>query len=93
MAVAHCRRSAGRSDDANQHDRHGQNDFSTLHPHPLFRFAESVFGDATFHVIAAEPDGAPASERRVARRENDLFVGPHPQYLMRLNQWPCRELL
>jgi len=40
---------------------------------------------ASLHILASEPDGAAASERRVAGREDDLFIGPHPQNFVRLD--------
>lgn len=54
---------------------------------------ESVLANDAFHVIASEPDGAPAPEWRITRRENDLFVAAHAQHFLREDQGPCRQLL
>lgn len=43
---------------------------------------EPVFTGTRLHVGASEPDGAAASQRRIAGREDDLFVGSHAQHFV-----------
>lgn len=54
---------------------------------------EPVLSDASLHGFTPKPHGAVASERRVAGREDDLFVGAHAQDFVRLDQRSRRELL
>lgn len=52
-----------------------------------------VLPDKSLHVVTPEPDGAPASERRIACGEHDLFATAHAQHFVRHDQWPATELL
>lgn len=44
------------------------------------------------HVFASKPDGAPASQRRMACRKDDLFIASHQKHFMELNQRTGRKL-
>jgi hypothetical protein len=59
------------------------------------RFAtlEPALLNASLHIVSPEPDGAAASQRRVPSREDDLFVRPHAQHFVRLDEWPSGKLL
>jgi hypothetical protein len=44
---------------------------------------EAVLAYDIFHVIAPEPDGAAAPERRITRCKDNLLVTAHAQHFLR----------